>query len=133
MADDQRFQFSGEFVPANTPPDAVRRTTDAVAGELNNEVQRATSSGDADRPRQVRAGQFSGEVVPATLSPEDVKQTTDALARAIAGEVQGAPDQSQALHIRLGHSRVFSKTSNHKDVIHSKWGGAGEGKIPGMI
>jgi hypothetical protein len=76
MADEQRFQFSGEFVPANTPPDAVRRTTDSVAGELNNEVQRASGSGDADRPRQVRVGQFSGEVVPATLSPEDVKQTT---------------------------------------------------------
>ncbi len=80
--------------------------------------------------------EFDLEVVnPKEFTKENIAKMTDILAKQIAIEAShalevGVPEQG--FHIRLGggHSRTFSKTSDHKNVIHSRSGGGGSTDIP---
>ena len=66
------------------------------------------------------------------LTKENIQLITSALAREIATEAAlaleaGATGGELGFHIRIGggHSRSFSKTSDHKNVYHSRTVGGG--------
>jgi hypothetical protein len=66
---------------------------------------------------------FDSKIVPAALTTENIKKITDAIAAALAEEAKSKLEAvTSSFHIRIGggHSRVFSKTSEHKNVGHSE-------------
>lgn len=79
--------------------------------------------------------EFNAEVDPKQLTPENIKRITDALARELAIETKIALEAGAApsgFHIRIGggHSRSFSRTAEHKNVIHGRTIGEGGGSFP---
>lgn len=68
---------------------------------------------------------FDTSIRPAALTPENIRKITDAIAAALAEEAKSGletPEGGDAFHIRVGggHSREFSRTKEHKNVIHSE-------------
>lgn len=71
---------------------------------------------------------FDMRVDPKALTKENVRQISDEIAKAIASEVSSGQEigdlgeVATGFHIRIGgqHSRSFSKTSDHKNVEHSR-------------
>lgn len=82
----------------------------------------------SERRSKEQVFDFNMRIDPKALTRENAQQITDAIAKAVAAEVaagQEIGDLSEiktGFHIRLGgsHSRVFSKTAEHKRVEHSK-------------
>lgn len=68
---------------------------------------------------------FDTSIRPAALTPENIKKITDGIAALLAQEAKAGiavGEVGEAFHVRIGggHSREFSKTSEHKNVIHSE-------------
>lgn len=80
----------------------------------------------------VQKFEYNSQINPSALTPENIQKITDGLAQRIAQEVAAAPQMPPDVnfHIRIGgeHSRSFSKTAEHKNVLHSKI--VIEGKLP---
>ncbi len=77
---------------------------------------------------------LTGEVVPAELTREGIREISTELAKQIARETEQAIAAGQgdsALYLRIGHSRTHSRTGDHRNTIHGKWGGGGEADLPG--
>lgn len=86
--------------------------------------------------KEVKRGkiEFDSGIDPKQLTDDNIKRITDILAREFATEAKLALEAGatpQGFHIRLGggHSRSFSRTSDHKNVYHSRTiaGGGAEG------
>lgn len=80
--------------------------------------------------------EFNSAVQPKALTKENIDLITNTLAKEIAAEAAlaleaGATGSELGFHIRIGggHSRSFSKTSDHKNVYHSRTiaGGGADG------
>lgn len=66
---------------------------------------------------------FDSNIPPAALTPENIKKITDRIAAQLAAEAKSGAEMGAAgFHIKVGggHSRVFSKTGDHKNVGHSE-------------
>lgn len=75
------------------------------------------------KPSKKRAFEFSTNFVPAALTKENISKISDAVAAALAQEAKAGTEKAPlGFHIRVGggHSRVFSKTADHKNVSHSE-------------
>ena len=106
--------------PSN-PRRAFMRTAAAVA--VGAGVLVAGGDAKADKPKQKNRFQFSSNIAPAALTTENIAKITDAITAALAQEAQAGIEQAPlGFHIRIGggHSRVFSKTADHKNVSHSQ-------------
>lgn len=75
--------------------------------------------------------ELTGKFTAAALTRENIAEISDGIARQLAAEAAKAgTDVDTAFHVRLGggHSRSFSRTSEHKNVSHSRVivGGSGD-------
>ena len=79
-------------------------------------------AGAAPKSTKKNRFQFSTNIAPAALTTANIAKITDAIAASMASEAQSGMEQAAiGFHIRIGgeHSRTFSRTSEHKNVIHS--------------
>lgn len=66
---------------------------------------------------------FSSTIAPGALTAANIAKISDAVTAALASEAQaGIENAPEGFHVRVGggHSRTFSKTSEHKNVTHSQ-------------
>lgn len=69
--------------------------------------------------------EISTDIAPAKLTPDAIKAISARIAQELAAEVAALGPMEEVplgFHIRVGgeHSRSFSKTADHKNVIHSR-------------
>ena len=92
----------------------------AVAGEA-----KAKGKGDGKCPSLKGKNKFafSANLAPGALSNANIEKISHSIAQALAAEAKiGVEKAPMGFHIRIGggHSRVFSKTADHKNVGHSE-------------
>lgn len=66
---------------------------------------------------------FSANLAPGALSEANIEKITHSIAQTLAAEAKAGVEKAPlGFHIRIGggHSRVFSKTADHKNVGHSE-------------
>ncbi len=67
--------------------------------------------------------ELTGKFTAAALTAENIERISDGIAKQLAAEAAAAGDEiDTAFHVRLGggHSRSFSRTADHKNVVHSR-------------
>lgn len=111
--------------PEGREPSNKRRAFMRTAAAAAVGVGVLAVSGDAGaaaKPTKKNRFQFSTNIAPAALTTANIAKITDAIAASMASEAQSGMEQAAVgFHIRIGgeHSRTFSRTSEHKNVIHS--------------
>lgn len=66
---------------------------------------------------------FSANLAPGALSEANIEKISHSIAQTLAAEAKAGVEKAPlGFHIRIGggHSRVFSKTAEHKNVGHSE-------------
>ena len=89
----------------------------AVAGDA------AAKPGKKKRNKKKRQFEFSTNIAPAALTEANINKITSGIAAQLANEAKvGVEQVALGFHIRIGggHSRIFSKTADHKNVSHSE-------------
>ena len=114
--------------PGANPRRAFLRTAAAAAAGAGVLAVGGEASASAPKSRKkvlTKKGtfRFSANFVPAALTKENITQISDAIASQLAQEAKAGVERVPlGFHIRIGggHSRVFSKTAEHKNVGHSE-------------
>jgi len=112
-------------------PESARRTflVKAAAAAVGVGVLSGlTGGGEAEAAAPAPAAAkttytFDANIPPAALTSENIKKITDRIAAKLASEAKSGAEAGVAgFHIKIGggHSRVFSKSGDHKNVGHSE-------------
>lgn len=101
----------------------IRTAAAAAAGAGALVVSGQASAAKKGSTAKGRKFEFSTNFVPASLTKANIQQISDAIASQLAQEAKAGVEKAPlGFHIRIGggHSRVFSKTADHKNVSHSE-------------
>ncbi len=85
----------------------------------------------ADKETEERF-ELTGKFTAAALTKQNIAEISDGIAKQLAAEAAKLGDDiDTAFHVRLGggHSRSFSRTSDHRNVIHSRVVVSGSGDV----
>lgn len=101
----------------------IRTAAAAAAGAGALVVSGQASAAKKGGKGKGRKFEFSTNLTPASLTKANISKISDAIASQLAVEAKAGAEQAPlGFHIRIGggHSRVFSKTADHKNVSHSE-------------
>ena len=135
MSENSKFKYSAQLKATQVKGKDPKAVGNMLSQEFANATIEAKKSGKLEEYLRLRSDLFTfeSEIDVSDLSPENIRDISDGFTQILVNEAAHIlTNEPNSLHIRFGggHSRQFSKSSGHRNVIHSKWGGGGSaGKI----